>query len=110
MALDTNNYATEKIYEWSGSTPVVKAFNTVEAFNMLNPTINEQKVSMCMARSDEGSKNQVLQLVEDFGLAVIDAGDTYTSRFLDPLTNLWVHTAHILGKGQISPSISSGSN
>ncbi len=99
MAVANTTSAAEEIALWAGSTPVVKAFNTTGSANMENPDLNGQKVTMYIAGDDAAAKAAVSKLAEELGFAPFDTGALYTSRFLESLASLWVHTAYVLGKG-----------
>lgn len=99
LALANTTSAGEQIQEWAGTTAVIKAFNTTGSGNMENPVINGTKITMYVAGDDTDAKAKVINLVNQLGFESFDTGPLYTSRFLEPLANLWVHTAYVLGKG-----------
>lgn len=99
LAVGNTSSAAEEIQKWVGSTPVIKAFNTTGSANMENPDINGNKVTMYVAGDDAAAKARVIEIVDQLGFASFDTGALYTSRFLEAMASLWVHTAYVFGKG-----------
>ena len=99
LAVGNTSSAAEEIQKWVGATPVIKAFNTTGSANMENPDINGTKVTMYVAGDDAAAKAKVIEIVDQLGFASFDTGALYTSRFLEAMASLWVHTAYVFGKG-----------
>jgi hypothetical protein len=68
---------------------VVKAFNQINAADMLDPERSEMKV-LRIAGDDEDAKRQVTELLESFGWRVRDLGPLRRSRALEHSVVDWV--------------------
>ena len=83
----------EAIRSWSGSTKVIKAFNTTGAGNMRNPKYGELKADMFICGDDQRAKESVIQLARDIGFDAVDVGGLDKAKLLDSLAILWIDLA-----------------
>lgn len=97
IGFDTS--AGEQIAGWAPGARVVKAFNTVGAVTMANANYGEQKPAMFICGDDASAKNIVMGLAEELGFAPVDSGGLTVSRYLEPLTMLWIQLAFMQGMG-----------
>ncbi|MBK7641613.1 MAG: NADPH-dependent F420 reductase [Planctomycetes bacterium] len=88
----------EQVAQWCGA-PVFKAFNTTGAENMARATEFDVKPVMFYCGNDEAWRETVATLVEDAGFEAVDAGHLSSSRWLEPLAMLWIHSAYKAGLG-----------
>ncbi len=99
MSVGNTISGAEKVAEWTGSTHVVKAFNTTGWENMVNPRFGHESATMFAASDDAEARSVVLGLIEDLGFDAFDSGPLYMSRFLEPMSMVWIQPARIEGKG-----------
>jgi len=85
--------AAEQVATWAQGARVVKAFNTTGFGNMHDPCYGSQAVTMFLCGDDADAKVVVIQLGEDLGFEMIDAGPLAIARLLEPLAMLWIHLA-----------------
>jgi len=82
--------AGEAIQRCLPGAKVVKALNIVTAATMVNPSYAGGDPDMFIGGDDEGAKQQVTQILHDFGWkGVIDLGGLETARYLEPLALIW---------------------
>ena len=67
----------------------VKAFNSVGAGQMVDPSFAGGVPTMFICGDNEGAKKTVGKLVEDFGWEVADMGAVEAARAIEPLCMLW---------------------
>jgi len=85
------NSAGEIIQRWLPDSKVVKAFNTISAFIMVNPNLEEGKPDLLIAGNDESAKKTVSDIAKGFGWeSVIDMGDISQSFLLEAFAMLWI--------------------
>lgn len=83
--------AGERIQTWLPDSKVVKAFNTISAFIMINPKLEEGSPDLVIAGNDTSAKNTVTAFAEAFGWQnVIDIGDITQSYLLEAFAMLWI--------------------
>jgi len=71
---------------------IVKAFNTINAYIMINPAREEGDPDLFIAGDDDESKNAVTKIAEDFGWkSVIDLGGLSQSFWLETFAMVWIH-------------------
>jgi 8-hydroxy-5-deazaflavin:NADPH oxidoreductase len=86
------NSGGEAIQRLIPKSLVVKTLNIVNNLTMINPTFNDGVPSMFLCGNDENAKNQVTEILKDFGWKDIsDLGDITECRIIEPLTCLWVN-------------------
>jgi predicted dinucleotide-binding enzyme len=93
LALGHSTSAGEIIQGWLPQTRVVKAFNTVTASLMVNPKLAGGPPTMFIAGNDAAAKQQVSQLLAQFGWEPIDIGGIDGARLLEPLAMLYIRYA-----------------
>jgi len=84
---------------WTGSTRVVKAFNTTGSANMADPTYREATPVMLLAGDDEEAKGTVSELASQLGFEPVDAGPLSAAGDLEHVAALWIRLAYRLGHG-----------
>lgn len=92
----------ELIAGWTGSSRVIKAFNTTGAGNMANPAYpasTSVRALMPVAGDDAAAKQTVIELATELGFDAIDAGGLSAARDLEHLAMLWIRMAYTLGNG-----------
>ena len=72
---------------------VVKAFNTVGAEVMADPTFGDTAATMPLAGDDPDAKGLVADLARDLGFEPLDVGDRSAAVHLENLARLWIHLA-----------------
>jgi predicted dinucleotide-binding enzyme len=78
----------EAVQQAAGSTPVVKAFNTVFASRYAGTSVPGAPLSLLVAGDDEAAKNTVAELGTSLGFAPVDAGSLRFARSLEELAFL----------------------
>lgn len=84
----------------AGAAPgarVVKAFNTIGAEGMRDPTFPDGAASMFVC-GEEDAKSTALDLTVDLGFYPIDAGDLSAATYLENLGRFWIHLSRIHGR------------
>ncbi len=89
----------ELIAGWTGSSRVVKAFNTTGSGNMHEPRYDGASPLMPVAGDDAAAKEVVLGLARELGFDAVDAGPLSAARDLEHLAALWIRLAYPLGHG-----------
>jgi len=82
---DGTDSASERIAAWLPEAHVVKAFNTVFAGNLGQPSPEGITLDGFVAGDDMGAKATVLGLAESLGFTPIDAGPLTAARLLEAL-------------------------
>ncbi len=82
--------AAEDIARLAPTARVVKAFNTIGAEHLLNPTLNSQTISMFICGDDETAKTIVGKLVEEVGFELVDTGPLSSAAMVESLAKLWI--------------------
>jgi 8-hydroxy-5-deazaflavin:NADPH oxidoreductase len=67
----------------------VKAFNSVGAFNFIDPVFAEGKPTMFVCGNDEAAKRTVSGLLDQVGWEAADMGSVVAARAIEPLCMLW---------------------
>lgn len=68
---------------------MVKAFNSVGAPRMVNPSYTQGTPTMFYCGDDAGAKQTVASIIEQFGWQPVDCGGIIASRAIEPLCILW---------------------
>jgi predicted dinucleotide-binding enzyme len=76
----------------------VKAFSCVGNAFMVNPDFNGQQPTMFMCGNNAGAKEQVKQVLKQFGWDIEDLGTATAARAIEPLCILWCIPG-LTGKG-----------
>ena len=91
FAVTHNNSAGEIIQKWLPDSKVVKAFNTISAYIMINPKLEEGNPDLVIAGNDEAAKETVSEIAKAFGWQnVIDLGDISQSYLLEAFAMMWI--------------------
>jgi predicted dinucleotide-binding enzyme len=85
------NSAGKTIQSWLPKSLVVKAFNSVPANYMCNPTLQEGQPDLFIAGNDDTAKKTITALAEQWGWKSIhDMGDITQSYLIEDLAMLWI--------------------
>ncbi len=91
LAISGNDSLGERIQRAIPDAKVVKAFNTIGAPLMVDPTLGGQTPRMFIAGDDDGAKATVGELLRAFGWPdPVDIGGIEGARELESLCILWV--------------------
>jgi predicted dinucleotide-binding enzyme len=88
----------EQVQRWLPAAKVVKAFNIVGNALMVDPKLPGGPPTMFIAGNDAGAKQEVTEILTDFGWETMDAGGIEGARLLEPMCWLWVSTAFKTGQ------------
>jgi predicted dinucleotide-binding enzyme len=89
----------EKVNGWARGVQVFKAMHQIGSNLMDAPTFKQGKPVMFVC-GDGNQKKVVLDLVQELGFDVIDAGGLKIARLLEPYAMLWIHLALAQGLGR----------
>jgi predicted dinucleotide-binding enzyme len=84
-----NESLGEQIQALVPEAHVVKAFNSVGAARMVNPSYQQGPPTMFLCGDDQGAKDTVSSLTRQLGWEPFDCGGIIASRALEPLCMLW---------------------
>ena len=103
-----NTSLGEKIQALLPEAKVVKTFNSVGAGLMINPHFEQGTPTMFLCGNDAGAKQQVSDIVRQFGWEPFDCGSIVGARAIEPLcilwclpgfrNNMWTHAFKVLTK------------
>jgi len=93
LEIGFNNSGGETVQKWIPHAHVVKAFNIVGSYHMVDPQFPGGKPDMFIAANDAGAKKTVTELLKTIGWDVVDSGDITSARLLEPLCLLWLKYA-----------------
>jgi predicted dinucleotide-binding enzyme len=99
LTTDAGRSGAEWIAERTGSTRVVKAFNTTGAANMADPDYPHGTPVMLLAGDDDRAKETVAGLAVALGFDACDAGPLAAAADLEHLAAIWIRLAYRLGHG-----------
>lgn len=99
LAIGYTTSAAEEVAKAAPGAKVVKAFNTVFAGVMANPSFPEGKPSAFVASDHTDAKKVVLELASSIGFDGVDAGPLKSARFLEPMAMLIINLGYQLGMG-----------
>lgn len=88
MVVDTSG--GELIQSWLPRAKVVKAFNTMQARVMANPTLADGPVTVPLCGDDAGAKARVAELVRGMGFEAADVGPMRHARWVEGMTILYL--------------------
>ncbi len=97
LVLGFTTSAGEQVAQWAKGAIVVKAFNTAGFDVMANPYFSGQKASMFYCGDDVDAKVTAARLISDIGFEPVDSGPLNVSRYLEPMTILWLSL--VIGQG-----------
>jgi predicted dinucleotide-binding enzyme len=84
-----NESLMEKLQAAFPNTRFVKAFNSVGAARMVDPSYKGGKPTMFYCGNDDAAKAEVKTLLERFGWEPADMGKATAARAIEPLCQLW---------------------
>jgi 8-hydroxy-5-deazaflavin:NADPH oxidoreductase len=84
-----NDSLMEQLQREFPEAKLVKAFNSVGAMLMVNPTLPGGPPTMFICGNDDGAKATVSGVVTSFGWEVMDLGTAVAARAIEPLCILW---------------------
>ncbi len=91
LFVGTTDSLGERIQRLLPKAHVVKAFNTVAAAVMVEPSLTGGEPDLMIAGNHQEAKEQVVQLARGFGWKnIIDFGGIENARWLEALSLLWV--------------------
>ncbi len=89
LAVETS--AGEMIQEWVPDAYVVKAFNTLAAATMADPSIAGGPVTIPLVGNDSAAKARVAGLVESIGFETIDLGPIQYAHEVEGMLVVWIN-------------------
>lgn len=94
FAVELGNSGGEQVQNWLPNSKVVKAFNTISAYTMCNPELEEGAPDLFIAGNDDEAKKTVSSYADKWGWAnIVDLGDISQSYWLETLAMLWINFA-----------------
>jgi predicted dinucleotide-binding enzyme len=100
----TNNYSRDGVPHLAGETSngeviqaaapnahVIKAFNTLNWRQMVDPEASGGPVSIPLVGNDDAAKTKVAEIVAGMGLEPVDVGPIQNARHVEGMLVLWVH-------------------
>ena len=84
-----NESLGERIQAKIPGANVVKAFNSVGNTRMVNPQFEQGTPTMFLCGNSDRAKNQVSEVIRQFGWEPFDCGGITSARALEPLCMLW---------------------
>jgi predicted dinucleotide-binding enzyme len=84
-----NESLGERIQSVLPQAHVVKAFNSVGAANMVNPSYQQGTPTMFLCGDSAEAKQQVSGIIQQFGWEPYDCGGIIAARAIEPLCILW---------------------
>jgi predicted dinucleotide-binding enzyme len=100
LSVGLTTSGAEKIAEVAPSSRVVKAFNTMGAECIEDPSLVKGKSFMPVCSDDEPAKKEVMKLGELIGLDAVDAGRLSNARATEPMVLLWLQLTFKLSRGR----------
>jgi predicted dinucleotide-binding enzyme len=85
----TGESLMERLQQEFPSARFVKAFNSVGAASMVNPSFKGGKPTMFIAGNDAAAKATVTSILTQFGWETEDMGPAEAARAIEPLCVLW---------------------
>ena len=83
-----NKSLMEELQDMAPKARFVKAFNSVGSAHMVNPDF-ESKPTMFICGEDQAAKDEVKQILTQFGWESEDMGNIEAARAIEPLAMLW---------------------
>jgi 8-hydroxy-5-deazaflavin:NADPH oxidoreductase len=83
-----NESLMERLQKQLPAAKFVKAFNSVGAVHMVNPSFKDRP-TMFVCGNDDGAKKTVGGILEQFGWEIADMGKVEAARAIEPLCMLW---------------------
>lgn len=89
----------ERLAQWTGSSRVVKAFNTTGSANMADTAYPGGTPAMFLAGDDATACDTVASLAAELGFDPVRTGGLDTAADLEHLATIWIRLAYALGHG-----------
>lgn len=80
----------EVIQEILKDSHIVKTLNTLGVEKLINPCVNEKKLTMLLAGNNKIANKKVEELLFEMGFDPMLIGDIHFSRYLEPLAMIWI--------------------
>lgn len=93
MSVDTSN--AELIQGWAPDAHVVKAFNSLNWRQMIEPGSSNGPISILLVGNDAEAKVFVAALAEGMGLEPIDLGPVRYARHVEGMLILWINKRYV---------------
>lgn len=93
MSVETSN--AELIQGWAPDAHVVKAFNSLNWRQMVDPVSSGGPISILLVGDDAAAKAEVASLAEGMGLEPIDLGPVRYARHVEGMLILWINNRYI---------------
>ena len=84
-----NDSLMERLQQAFPDARFVKAFNSVGAALMVNPSFSGGRPTMFYCGNDAGAKAEVARIIDQFGWDGADMGTVKAARAIEPLCALW---------------------
>lgn len=84
-----NSSLLEQLQSANPDAHLVKAFNSVGSARMVNPKLKGGKPTMFYCGNDAKARDEVKQILEQFGWEPADMGSALAARAIEPLCVLW---------------------
>ena len=88
----------EVIQEILKDSHIVKTLNTLGVEKLINPCINEKKLTMLLAGNNKIANKKVEELLFEMGFDPMLIGDIHFSRYLEPLAMICIEMVRKQGK------------
>lgn len=101
IAIGHTTSAAEEITRLAPGARVVKAFNTIfaEVYHSDSRLFGSRRATMFYCGDDTDAKSEVAKIINEMGLAPIDAGPLTSARYLEPLAMLMIRLGYGQGMG-----------
>lgn len=88
----------EVVQEILKDSHIVKTLNTLGVEKLINPCVNEKKLTMLLAGNNKIANKKVEELLFEMGFDPMLIGDIHFSRYLEPLAMIWIEMVRKQGK------------
>ncbi len=99
LMVSGNTSAAERIAERIPTAFVVKAFNSINAANLGQPTFSGEPAQLFYCGDNEDARNAVAELIDDLGFIPVCCGELTNARYLEAVAMLWIQMAFVGGYG-----------
>jgi hypothetical protein len=99
LTCGTTTSGGEQVAGWARGAKVVKAFNTVGANIMADPSFEGHRPVMFYCGDDAQAKQVIKKLIDELVFEAVDAGPLNQARLLEPFALLWISMALAHGLG-----------
>ena len=88
----------EVIQEILKDSHIVKTLNTLGVEKLIDPCVNEKKLTMMIAGNNKIANKKVEELLFEMGFDPMIIGDIHFARYLEPLAMIWIEMVRKQGK------------